>query len=193
MERPLQISFKEMESSGFLERLIRKRVDRLERSHPNVIGCRVVVEVAHRGGASGKPPIGIAAEIEVPGHKKIVAKGESDRREKKDDRNAVINRVFDAAQRQLESLADVQSGTVKQHGSVGETGAIAQLFPAEGYGLVEVKGAPNLYFTRNAVGGGAFDELQVGTMVLVTRATTEGPMGPQASSVKLLDGGRTPS
>ena len=45
---------------------------------------------------------------------------------------------------------------------------------------------PELYFTRNAVVGDAFDDLEVGMVVHVTRATTEGPLGPQASSVKLL-------
>jgi hypothetical protein len=40
--------------------------------------------------------------------------------------------------------------------------------------------------------GGDFDELQVGMMVHVTRAADEGPMGPQASSVRLLDRSRTP-
>jgi hypothetical protein len=37
---------------------------------------------------------------------------------------------------------------------------------------------------------GSFDELKVGTMVQVTTATGEGPMGPQASSVEILGGER---
>ena len=37
---------------------------------------------------------------------------------------------------------------------------------------------------------GGFDQLKVGTMVQVTQATGEGPMGPQASSVEPLGGER---
>jgi cold shock CspA family protein len=47
-------------------------------------------------------------------------------------------------------------------------------------------GGPELYFTRKAVIGGSFEDLKVGTMVQVTQATGEGPMGPQASSVEML-------
>ena len=46
---------------------------------------------------------------------------------------------------------------------------------------------------RNAVVGGNFDDLQAGMMVHVTLATDEGPMGPQASSVRLLDKSKTPA
>ncbi len=187
MEKPLQIAFKDMESSPFLETIIRERVERLARFHPNIVGCRVVVEVPHRSGKRGKPAIGIAVELEVPG-RKIVAREEDDRRETRNDQTAVINRVFDAARRQLECVAELRSHAVKQHVSSGETGVVVQLFPEQDYGFIEVKGSPELHFTRSTVSGGSFDDLAVGTTVMVTRAVTEGPLGPQASSVKLLDG-----
>lgn len=187
MEKSLQIAFKDMETSAFLENAIRQRVERLERFHPHIVGCRVVIAVPHRGAEGGKPPIGITVEIEVPGRKKVVARDEDERREMKNDHTAMINRVFEAARRQLEKFTDVQTGAVKQHDSRGETGVVVGLFPEEDYGFIEIKGSPDLYFTRNAVVDGAFDALEIGTMVLLTRATTEGPMGPQASSVERLD------
>ena len=55
-----------------------------------------------------------------------------------------------------------------------------------------MKGSPDLYFTRNAVVGGSFDDLQPGTVVHLTRATSEGPMGPQASSIRLLGSSKSP-
>ena len=66
---------------------------------------------------------------------------------------------------------------------------VVRLFPEQNYGFIEMDNSPELYFTRNAVDGGDFAELKVGMMVQVTRATEEGPMGPQASSVRLLDRG----
>ena len=49
-----------------------------------------------------------------------------------------------------------------------------------------MKDSPDLYFSREVVGNGSFEHITVGSLVHVTRAATEGPMGPQASSVKLM-------
>jgi cold shock CspA family protein/ribosome-associated translation inhibitor RaiA len=186
MERPLQIAFKNMATSEFLETLIRERVERLQRFHPNIIGARVVVEVPYRAAEGAKTPLGIAVEIDVPGHKPIVAKGEQDRRETKGDKSAVVNRVFEAVERQLEQTAAIMNREVKNHGSAGDTGVIVRIFPEQNYGFVEVKDSPDLYFTREVVASGAFDALKIGTVVHVIRAVAEGPMGPQASSIKVL-------
>jgi len=193
MERPLQIAFKNVESSASLETLIRERVERLQRFHPNITGARVVVEVPHRSPESVKPPLGIAVEIDVPGRNSVIAKGQQDRREVKGDRTAVVNRVFEAAERQLEQIQAIRKGEVKQHGSAGDTGVVVRIFPDQNYGFIQVKDSPDLYFTSDVVATGAFETIKVGTVVHVTRATAEGPMGPQASSVKLMGAGRSPS
>ncbi len=193
MERPLQIAFRNMASSEFIEALVRERVERLQRFHPNITGARVVVEVPHRSAEGGKTPIGIAVEIDVPGHNPLVAKGEQDRREMKGDQSAVINHVFEAIERQLEQTAAIRNREVKNHGSAGDTGVVVRLFPELSYGFVEVKDSPDLYFSRAVVAADAFDDIKVGTVVHVTRAASEGPMGPQASSVKLLGARRSPS
>jgi cold shock CspA family protein len=70
---------------------------------------------------------------------------------------------------------------------------VVRLFAEQSYGFVEVDNSPELYFTRNAVTGGNFDDLEIGMLVHVTRAIDEGPMGPQASSIKLLDKAKTPA
>ena len=70
---------------------------------------------------------------------------------------------------------------------------IVRLFPEQNYGFVELDNSPELYFTRNAVVTGTFDELREGMLVHVTRATAEGPMGPQASSVRLLNRAQSPA
>lgn len=192
MERQLQIAFKNVESSASLEELIRERVERLQRFHPNIIGARVVVEVPHRSPEGAKPPLGIAVEVDIPGRAPVIARGEQERRSAKGDNSAVVNRVFEAAERQLEQITAIRKGEVKQHGSSGDTGVVVRLFPEQNYGFIEVKGSPDLYFSRDVCGNGSFAEIKVGSIVHVTRASAEGPMGPQASSVKLL-GGSSPS
>lgn len=193
MESPLQITFKDMDSSDFLESLVRERAARLERFHPNIISCRVVLEVPHRSAESGKTAVGVSVEVNVPGRNTIVAKDAEERRELKNDHTAAINRAFQAIERQLEHASQLQNRNVKAREADGETGVVVRLFPEQNHGFVEVKGSPDLYFTRNAVVGGSFDDLEPGTVVHVTRATTEGPMGPQASSVRLLGSSKSPA
>ena len=193
MEKSLQIAFKDMDSSEFLERSIRERVDRLERFHSNIVACRVVVNEPYRTAGSVKNPLGITVEVDVPGHSTIIGKEEQERREMKNDQLAVVMRAFDAVHRQLDELSDIRQGEVKQHEGAGETGLVVRLFPEQNYGFVEVKEGPSLYFTRNAVTGGEFEDVAVGALVQVTRATAEGPMGPQASSVRLLNAQRSSS
>lgn len=193
MERQLQIAFKNVESSASLEALIRERVERLQRFHPNITGARVVVEIPHRSPEGAKPPLGIAVEIDIPGRGPVVAKGEQEGRSAKGENSAIVNRVFEAAERQLEQIAAIRKGEVKLHGSAGDTGVVVRLFPEQNYGFIEVKDSGDLYFSREVCGNGSFEDIKVGSIVHVTRAVAEGPMGPQASSVKLMGSTRSPS
>jgi len=108
MDRPLQISYKDTSSSEFLDRQIREHVAHLEKLHPHIIGCRVVVEVPHRAAATetGKPPIAVSVEIDVPNHPVIVARDEQERREVKNDQYSVVTHAFQAAERQLKALGE---------------------------------------------------------------------------------------
>jgi ribosome-associated translation inhibitor RaiA/cold shock CspA family protein len=191
METPLEIAFKDTDKSEFLESLIRRQAERLDRHFPKLIGCRVVVDVPHRSPGSGKVPLRVTVEVEAPGRKTFVGREEQQTHAAKDDTTTAVNRAFDAVQRQLDDYSELRRRDVKRHAGAGDTGRVLRLFPEHDYGFVEVVGKPELYFARNAVEEGAFDALEVGMMVEVTEATTEGPMGPQASSVRRRGGDRT--
>ncbi len=188
-----QITFKNMETSPAFEALIRQRIDGLERMYPRIVSCRVVVEVPHRAKETAKVPLGISVEVEVPGRPTIVAKDQQERHEAKGDHTAPLNNAFDAVERQLDKIASVRDGDVKASEAMPQSGMVVQLFPGQGYGFVEIDNSSELYFTRNSVAGEAYDQLEVGMLVQVTLANDEGPMGPQASSVRLLDKAMTPS
>jgi ribosomal subunit interface protein len=186
MQRPLEIAFKRLDSSDFIRNLVEERVERLERFHPHIIGCRVVIEAPHRSAEGHSPPLGIAVEVDVANRPRIVAKETEAQRAMKGDHLSAINRAFEAIERQLEDTSDRQRGEVKLHENARQTGSVVRLFPEQEYGFIEIAGGSELYFTRNAVVDGSFDQLKVGSMVQVTEATGEGPMGPQASSVEIL-------
>ena len=190
MQRPLEIAFRDLDPSDFIRNLVEERAERLERFYPNIIGCRVVVEAPHRSAQGHNPAIGISVEVDVPARPRIVAKDAEEQRAMKGDHLAAINRAFEAVERQLEDLKDKQRGEVKHHENTGQTGSVVRLFPEQGYGFIEIAGGPELHFTRTAMISGGFDQLTVGTMVQVTQAAGEGPMGPQASFVGKLGGDR---
>jgi cold shock CspA family protein len=63
-------------------------------------------------------------------------------------------------------------------------GKVLRLFPYEGYGFIDMSDGREVYFHRNSVVEGSFDELEEGAEVRVVVAEKEGEQGPQASTVK---------
>jgi cold shock CspA family protein len=129
---------------------------------------------------------GITIDIGVPG-REIVVKRELRHHESRDDAYQVIGVAFDAAERQLEEHARIQRRTVKTHdGPI--YARVVRLYPEQNYGFIETPGGPNVYFHRAVFEDGAFDNCEVGSEVMYSLAEDEGPLGPQASRVRLVRG-----
>ena len=192
MQQPPEITFTGLDHSDALEEYIQDKIDELERFHPRITSCRVAVSTPHRSPAGTYAPIAVAVEVDVPGHKLITAKDVERPDQPGGERTAMINRLFHAVQRRLQAAAQKLRQDVKVHEGELDTGQVVRLFPEQNYGFVQLGTSSELYFTRNAVVDDRFDELEPGTLVQVTPATTEGPMGPQASSVRVLNARRSP-
>ena len=185
MQVPLQIRFHNMASSEAIEARVRERAARLERFFDAIISCRVTIEAPHK--QPHRSTVGITIDIGVAG-KEIVVKREERHHEARDDAYLVIGLAFDAAERQLEQHAQVIRHEVKSHdGPI--YARVVRLYPAQSYGLIETPGGVDVYFHRVVVEDDAFDRLEVGSEVLYSMAEAEGPMGPQASRVRLMRGG----
>jgi len=184
MQMPLQISFHNMASSAAIEARVRERAARLERFFDAIISCRVTVEAPHK--QPHRSTVGIRIDIGVAG-KEIVIKREQRHHESRDDAYQVIGVAFDAAERQLEQHARLLRREVKSHdGPI--YARIVRLYPEQSYGFLETPGGPTVYFHRAVLEDGAFDQCQVGSEVMYSLADDEGPMGPQASRVRLVRG-----
>ena len=180
------ISFHNLDRSDAIEARVRERTARMERYYSGIIGCRVAIEAPHK--QPHKSTLGITINLRVPG-KDIVVKREGRLHEADGHQESyrILNDAFDAADRQLEEFSRKQRGDVKTHG--GPIYAkVVRLFPEQDYGFIETPEHFNLYFHRAVVRDDRFDDLEVGSEVLYDRADEEGPMGPQASSVKLVSG-----
>jgi ribosome-associated translation inhibitor RaiA len=185
MQQEPEITFKNMDASPTLEARLRERIDRLERFHRGIIGCRVVVEEAHKSAGSGKNPLGLRLEVQIPGQL-LASHGEEEIREAKDNTGNLVTRVFEAMEHQLDSAVARDKRRVKEHVADHEIGYVTRLFPAQGYGFVEVGEGAELYFTENVLRGLAMEDLAEGTPVVVSRAHEDGPMGPLANDVRRL-------
>ena len=72
MEVPLQITLRDMKRSPALASRIRTDADRLERLHPEIMSCRVVIEEADRHRHQGRE-FSVHVECRVPGQEARVS------------------------------------------------------------------------------------------------------------------------
>jgi len=192
MQEEPEITFRNIRRSDWLEGRIRDRLAKLERFHRGIIGCRVVVEEAHRSAGSGKNPLKLSLEVQIPGQL-LASHGEEEIREAKDGTGSLVTRVFEAMENQLDAAVARDKRQVKAHSADHEIGRVTRLFPGDGYGFVQVGEGAELYFTEKVLHGLTMDELEEGMRLVVSRAHDDGPMGPMANAVRRLgDSDRMP-
>lgn len=181
MQLPLQITFRHMDKSEAMEAAIRKRAEQLDQFHEKIMSCRVVVEPHHKHKHKGNL-FCIHIKLKTPGRELVVSR-ESDLHQAHEDAYVAVRDAFDAMRRQLEDHARRQKGKVKTH-ETPPHGKIIQLVPEEDYGRIETPTGREIYFHRNSIVNGGFEELEIGSEVRF--AEEAGEMGPQASSVSLI-------
>ena len=71
MTRPVQVTFRNMDVSPALEQEARSRAAWLDTFHPGIIGCRVMLEIAHQHRRRGRP-LHVRVELSLPGEDVIV-------------------------------------------------------------------------------------------------------------------------
>ena len=182
MQLPLQITFRNMDSSEALEAEIRRRVDKLSTTYAQMVSCRVVVEAPpqhRRKGGLFK----VTMDITCPENKKVVVNKEPPAQDRShEDVYVALRDAVNAAARQLEEFNRRQQGLVKSHAETPR-GRITLLVPMEDYGLITTADNREIYFHRNSVLNADFDSLTIGTTV--TFHEEQGDHGPQASTVKI--------
>jgi cold shock CspA family protein/ribosome-associated translation inhibitor RaiA len=199
MQLPIQITFRNMDSSPAVEAKVCEEVEKLSEFYDSVMGCSVVVEIPHQHRQQGKR-FHIRINLTVPGGEIVVKREPSLRgsiqrtgteKRKKEQEVAAphkdiyvsIRDAFKAARRQLQDYARKQSGTVKKH-EPAPRARVNRLFPEEGYGYLETPDGGELYFHKNSVLSNEFEKLAVGTEVSFVEEA--GDKGPQASTVRII-------
>jgi len=118
--------------------------------------------------------------LKVP-DEEIVVSREHDLHHSHADPYVAIRDAFDAARRQLEDYARRRRQHVKSH-EVPPHGVVSRLEPSLDYGMITSNDGREIYFHRNSVVEGSFDQLTIGAEVRFDEEM--GEQGPQASTVK---------
>lgn len=178
MEIAPVVSFRGIEPDGRLRERLDREIAALERFCDEIIGCRVMVEVPHRSQQSGNLHH-VRIDVTVPDEELVVSRDPPGHRAHEELTTTVVD-AFAAMRRQLEDYARRRRREVKRH-EEQPRGRITKIFAPLDYGFLETPDGTEVYFHRNSVIDGDFDDLEVGDEVRFARE--QGIEGPQASSV----------
>ena len=176
MQLTPEITFRGFPPSEAMEAKILQRLERLERIHGAIMGCRVIVETGHRHHRKGNL-FQVRVDLTVPGGELVVNR-DPKQDHAHEDPYVALRDTFDAMERRLESFAHRRRGDVKAH-QVPAVGRVAEVTPDSG--RIDTLDGRSLYFHRNSVTNGAWDSLDVGAAVHFIE--TQGDEGPKASTV----------
>jgi cold shock CspA family protein len=154
------------------------------------VTCRLHVDQRADNSNHTMPPV-VHIEMGVPGRPDLVVSHEPDhlqRRCQRPDLHQAINEAFRIAERQLLDLKEVRAGRTKGAHHASENlslGQVAELTPDKDAGFILTKEGGLVYFHRNAVLAGSFEELRRGDSVQYVEDT--GDTGPLATKVCLKE------
>lgn len=188
MERPLEIAFHNMQPSPSLEALIRRRAERLDARYPRLVGCRVSIEALHRQHRTGNLHE-CHIVLSLPGRDLAVTREPHRAHEDyaNPDVRVSIRVAFDAAERLLlDHKAQLREDTSAPTGNA-VAGEITLIEPGTDHGFLLTSGGTQLYFHRDSVTNGRFEDLHPGQTVRYVEEA--GDTGPVATKVRLTEPG----
>lgn len=181
MQLPLQVSFRHMEHSEEIEKLVRAKAAKLDEFSDHIMRCRVVVEPKGKHHLHGNL-YEVHIDLTVPGEEIAVTHEPTQHTEYRDVHMALRD-AFDSAGRLLEDYVrrkrhDVKTLETTPHAKV------CKLVPEEDYGFLKTPDGREIYFHKNSVLHDGFDRLEIGTEVAFVEEA--GNKGPQASTVRTV-------
>ena len=180
-----EITYRNLDKTEKIDSLVREKIAKLEQFCDYITSCRVVLEKAHENPSSGSP-YRVSIDITIPHERELAVTHNPDQGKQYSPLETVIRDAFEAARRQLVSITTEQKGDRKIHPEQEIGAVITKLFTDQDYGFIKaIDTGKEVYFHRNSVVNCSFDELSVGNGVRFKE--TEGEIGPQATTVMILD------
>lgn len=104
MQAPLQITFRDFPRSDTIEARVRKEAEKLDKTHPNIIACRVVLHTPHRHHQKGNH-FHTSVHLTIPGAEFNVTREPPEQHEHQDP-FVSIRDAFRETARQLDHHVD---------------------------------------------------------------------------------------
>lgn len=180
MHGPLQIAFENIGHSDVIEARVREEADKLEQFYERITSARVVIgrpQHRHHKGDTYR----VRIHLTLPGAPDIVINRDPAGTGAHEDAFVTIRDAFSAARRQLQDVVRKRQGQVKSH-EAPPHGVVIALHPEEDHGFIASADGREIYFHRNCVEGGNYNDLDVGDEVRFSEAI--GDKGPQATFVR---------
>jgi ribosome-associated translation inhibitor RaiA/cold shock CspA family protein len=192
LQVPIEIAFHNMDSIPWAEKEIRTRIAKLEKIYDRLVACRVRVDQRNDNVSHTIPPV-VRIEMGIPGRKDLVVSHEPDYLQHKfqsPDLHNAINEAFRIAEDQLAEYKTQLQDRMREplrHGEGEAFGQIADIDPQGDFGFILTSTGSMLYFHRNSVLSGNFEEFRRGTQVHYVEDV--GDTGPTASKVRVKTNG----
>ena len=178
---PLQITFRHTEPSAALEARIRELAARLDRFSAHIMRCHVILEPSPHHKRQGAL-YDFRIDITLP-DEEIAIRHAHPADHAHEDPYVALRDAFLAARRKLEDYERKHRGDVKHRTEIAH-GRICELDLERGCGRIETADGRLIYFHRNSLIGGRFEDLATGMEVRFSEEA--GDLGPQASSLHVI-------
>ncbi len=181
MQVPLELSFQHIEVEDDIKDYVRERVDYLGQLFDGITSCRVHISLPQHSKKTGHI-YDITIEVRVPGTELVVSDRKGDRQERQHLRIALRD-AFAIIERDLKIYRQKMRGEVKVLDGMLQ-GKIVEIRHDRDFGQITATDRRLIYFHRNSVVDGNFDDLKVGDTVELVARHEDSDIGPQASTVR---------
>lgn len=177
MKQALQIRFLGMEPSDAVETAVREKAAKLDEFRPDLMACRVTVELIDRHRHQGRH-FAVRIDATLPGHEVVVDRVQDE------DVYVALRDAFDDARRQIQDSSRRDQRHVKEH-AVTMHGEVVR-FDADGrFGFIRSADGDDYWFGPENAADVPFEHLQIGTKVqFVPEVAAEGRQAKRVSTGK---------
>lgn len=181
MQTPLEIAFKHVEPSEGIRSLIEEKAGQLEKFYDGITSCHVYVRAPHQSQRK-ENRFEVTIELRVPGNELVVRHDQNDVAEH-EHLHVAIRDAFAAMAVELKRWKDQVKGEVKTLDGMLQ-GKVVEIHHDKDFGQIIATDNRLIYFHRNSVIDGNFDDLKPRDTVEMVVQTAESDIGPQASTVR---------
>lgn len=181
MNKPLEITFRNLDRSETLAAVIEDKYRQLERFYRHMISMHVMVEASYKRQNKDKRYC-VTIETRLSGRHLVTSRSPA-MEIGQTELIPTVNDAFRAMARKLEDYSRRQRSDAKHH-ELPAQGRIARIFPEQGYGFIILTDGQEIYFHKNNVTHKAFLALEQDTPVRVVLDEIASTDGPQASTVE---------